>query len=172
MGEYEKHPLNIGISVAENVIKGFDPEVFNDPNGAPLRMCRNTAMARAAFDQTIALLKKLDESEEAAPLVINLDEGDLDAADANDEVDPDAPADTESQEVSMTLSPDQLSALFGGGAPAGPDPAACFQVAMSLLSVNTASGPETVFPNGQKTLASTPKPSDNNNSGNSTGQYL
>ncbi len=190
MGEYEKHPLNIGIAVAENVIKGFDPDVFKDQNGAPLRICRNTAMARAAFDQTVQILTSLKETEEANQVIMM--DGDVAPEEAvapamlaaeapsaveSDQSAPDKPEentgdpDEEDQPMRIALSQEQLQALFGGE-DADPDINACFQIAMNLLSVNTPAGPETVFPNGHRGFVTSRKENSNNNSSSGTGQYL
>jgi hypothetical protein len=188
MGKCEKCPFNLGIETVEDVVKGFSPEVLNDPNSDATRMHRYVSMARAAFESAVSriecdynpddirLVAKPAEQGQQFSLetaITNLDESapfddtataPLRVVNFASDVDFEAFMNENSAEpeeilpVPATQQPAEVQdfmRIFGGGAQQQPAQPACmthYQMALTLLSVNNPSGPDSVYPNGHKTL--------------------
>lgn len=170
MGKCEKCPINFGITTAENVIQGFKPETLKNENSDAVRISRNTAMARAAYDQAVTLID-CHYDPDYEPEVVSYEQTVLDDADfdeTTDGVDTDDAPEDEDAHVQSQEEVAMAQMLLGSEAPH--ERRAClehFQIALQFLMVNTPAGSQTVFPDGNKL-----PPHTQQSGGNGTGQYL
>ncbi len=149
MGRCEKCPINFGITTAENVTKGFKQETLKDEDSNAVRIARNTAMARAAYEQAVKLVDcKYDpDPKQQSEVDVTPEDGHT-------------PSPAENEMIQMLLA--------GGEQPARPACLEHFQIALGFLTVTTQTGNETVFPDGSQTPTYTHK----EGSSGTGGQYL